>query len=99
MGLPRPSFLRSVPDALHVTAYDAANVAHDGVMVSVAFANDLTDYGITRRDEGDSVYVAAPFAAPENKIAIEKDGVRTVRRIDGRSANPLFVRIDLGEEA
>lgn len=98
MGLPNPSFLRSVPDALHVTAYDAEGVAHDGAMVSAALSNDLTEYGITRHDYGDSVYVAAPFLVPENKLTVEKGGVRTIRRITGRSVNPLFIQIDIGED-
>lgn len=98
MGLPRPSFLKSVPASLHVTAFDAEGVGHDAVMVSTALANDLTDYGITRRDYGDAVYAAAPFRIPDNKLTIEQGGKQMTRRIRGSSSNPLFVQIDLGED-
>ncbi len=98
MGLPRPSFLKCVPASLHVLAFDVEGVGHDAVMVSAALANDLTDYGITRRDYGDAVYVAAPFRVPDNKLTIEKGGARSTRRIKGSNSNPLFVQIDLGED-
>ena len=98
MGLPRTSFLKCVPASLHVTAFDAEGVGHDAVMVSSALANDLTEYGITRRDYGDAVFTDAPFSIPENKLTVEKAGKRTTRRIRGSSSNPVLVQIDLGED-
>ena len=90
--------MKSIPASLHVIAIDAEGVGHDAVMVSTALANDLTDYGITRRDYGDGVYVAAPFKVPANKLTVEQNGTRSTRRIKGSSANPVFVQIDLGED-
>ncbi len=98
MRLPRATFLNHVPVELHVSAEDADGVARDGVMVSAEFASDLSDYGIARHGYGDSVFMPAPFKVPPVKMALVKDGVRTLRRITGHSANPVFVQIDLGED-
>lgn len=98
MGLPRATFLNRVPAELHVSVEDADGVARDGVMVSAEFASDLSDYGIARHGYGDSVFVVAPFKVPSVKMALVKNGVRTLRRITGHSANPVFVQIDIGEE-
>ena len=89
MSLPDPAkALADVPGALHVVVLDG-----DGVLVSSVETGGQTEYGSVLHQEGDSLYLAAPF---ECGAIVTVGGVG--RRVRSKSAGPVFVRLLLGEE-
>jgi hypothetical protein len=94
MSLPDPAkALADVPGALHVAVLDGDGVRRDGVLVSSVETGGQTEYGPVLHQEGDSLYLAAPF---ECGATVTVGGVG--RRVRSKSAGPVFVRLLLGEE-
>lgn len=96
--LPVPSkIFKDVPQDLHVAVEDANGVSRDGVITYASETRGAGEYGFPVF-ESDTVYVAAPFDCPRASLRITRDGKTTVRKIEGKTDNVVFVAVSLGGE-
>lgn len=97
--LPVPSkILKDVPQDLHVAVEDANGVSRDGVITYASETRGAGEYGFPVFDS-DTVYVEPPFDCPRASLRITaKDGTVTVRKIEGKTDNVVFVAVSLGGE-
>ena len=89
--------IHSIPKALHVCVYDAANGEHDAVLASNNYDRNAGQFGITNRGQ-DALFVALPFEIPKGGKITYKEGAKEIkRRVDDVAACPFFLQIHLGE--
>lgn len=95
--LPVPSkILKYVPADLHVGVEDSKGVVRDGVITYASETRGAGEYGFPVFDS-DTVFVEPPFDCPSASLRITaRDGTVTVRKIEGKTDNVVFISISLG---